>query len=565
MTQKEALTILKTGANVFLTGEPGSGKTHTVNEYTAYLRSCGIEPAITASTGIAATHIGGMTIHSWSGIGARDHLTPYDLDAIATNNRIVKRLTIATVLIIDEISMLSSRMLTATDAVCRTVRKRREPFGGLQIILVGDFFQLPPVVKRAPDDMNQIDLFEEEQQVFAFGSGAWKAANPIVCYLHEQHRQEDVRFVEFLSAIRSGAIKEKHKVLLRTRYKKAPQHHKVTQLYTRNASVDYINSGALKELPGSPTVFTMDSRGADHIVATLKRGCLSPETLSLKVGARVMFTKNDIMFKFVNGTTGVVEAFDRDTGYPQVRTIAGTRITAEPMEWTMQDDGRVLAAVTQIPLRLAWAITIHKSQGMSLTEAHLDLSDCFEYGQGYVALSRLRQLTGLTLSGLNDRALEVHPQIKEQDEQFREISHTACERFAEIDENDLQKMYGNFVRACGGKEGSGRVKRHKEKRIPTHEETYALIISGSLLEEAAEKRGITVGTIINHLEKLIQLKKLSPQDIAHIRPAYADVVCPILVAEKEKTGEMRLTPVRNKLNDTYTFDEIRIARLFVEE
>src|SRR3989338_10848077 len=145
MTQNQALSILKTGANVFLTGEPGSGKTHTVNEYVAYLRQHNIEPAITASTGIAATHISGITIHSWSGIGIKRKLDKYDLDKISSSSYVGKRVRRAKVLIIDEVSMLSAETLSMIDAVCREVKQNPEPFGGLQMILVCDFFQLPPI------------------------------------------------------------------------------------------------------------------------------------------------------------------------------------------------------------------------------------------------------------------------------------------------------------------------------------------------------------------------------------------------------------------------------------
>src|SRR3989338_795530 len=145
MTQSEALDILKTGANVFLTGEPGAGKTHTVNEYVRYLRACKVEPAVTASTGIAATHIGGMTIHSWSGIGIKRWLDKYSLDSIASREYVSKRMRAAHVLIIDEVSMLAPETLDMVDAVCREVRQNQQSFGGLQVLLVGDFFQLPPV------------------------------------------------------------------------------------------------------------------------------------------------------------------------------------------------------------------------------------------------------------------------------------------------------------------------------------------------------------------------------------------------------------------------------------
>ena len=155
MTQKEALSILKTGANVFLTGEPGSGKTHTINEYVAYLRERGIEPAVTASTGIAATHIGGMTIHSWSGIGIKTSLDAYELDKLGSSEYLAKRIGRAKILIIDEVSMLSAGTLSMVDAVCREVRRNPEPFGGLQVIFVGDFFQLPPIVRMNTEAKRQ--------------------------------------------------------------------------------------------------------------------------------------------------------------------------------------------------------------------------------------------------------------------------------------------------------------------------------------------------------------------------------------------------------------------------
>ena len=452
MTQAEALAILKTGANVFLTGEPGSGKTHTINEYVAYLRSCGIEPAITASTGIAATHIGGLTIHSWSGIGIRRDLSAYDLDHITQNKNIVRRVENAHVLVIDEVSMLSSRTLDMIDVVCREIRRSKEAFGGLQVILVGDFFQLPPVFARSEDDGQKTieDSCPQSGEQFAYQSRAWEALNPLVCYLSEQHRQEDEIFLEFLSSVRRGRIEEHHRVLLRTRYSPVPRDG-ITQLYSRNANVDEINNAELGKVPGTSNVFQMTSQGPEKLVAGLKRGCLSPETLMLKVGARVMFTKNDVtMHRYANGTIGAVVDFAKDTGLPIVKTNAGKMILVENDEWRIEDGGRVLARISQVPLRLAWAMTVHKSQGMSLDAAHMDLSDAFEYGQGYVALSRVRTLAGLSLAGLNARALEVHPAIRAKDVGFRGMSDDARETFARMPKKELETMHVNFIRACGG-------------------------------------------------------------------------------------------------------------------
>jgi hypothetical protein len=169
----------------------------------------------------------------------------------------------------------------------------------------------------------------------------------------------------------------------------------------------------------------MTDKGPEAFVRTLKRGCLSPERLELKQGAVVMFTKNDPAGRYVNGTLGVVDDFDAEDGYPMVRTRSGKRILAEPSKWKIEEAGRERASITQVPLRLAWAMTVHKSQGMSLDTAVIDLARAFEYGQGYVALSRLRNLSGLYLLGLNEKALRVHPLAVEKDAEFRTASAAA--------------------------------------------------------------------------------------------------------------------------------------------
>ncbi len=437
MTQEQALSILKTGANVFLTGEPGSGKTHTINRYVAWLRERGIEPAITASTGIAATHVGGMTIHAWSGIGIKAELTDWDLEALLEREPLVRRVRGTSVLIIDEVSMLDARVLTMVDRATRTLRGTELPFGGLQVIFVGDFFQLPPVSQR-------------EGSGFAFEAPAWEEVNPLYCYLSEQHRQEDDTFLEILSALRSGTLTVAHKETLRGRAKVKADGLQ-TELYPHNADVDRINDEALSRIDAPARFFEMRSEGNKTLVEALKRGCLSPEGLALKEGAAVMFTRNNFDTGYVNGTLGIVIGFSIN-GYPLVRTREGKEIEAAPEEWRVDDGPRTLAKISQIPLRLAWAITVHKSQGMSLDAAVMDLSRAFEYGQGYVALSRVRTLKGLYLTGFNERALAVHPEILERDTQFRGASDAARETFTQMDGGELAELQQRFVQKSGGKE-----------------------------------------------------------------------------------------------------------------
>lgn len=470
MIQSQALAILKTGANVFLTGEPGSGKTHIVNEYVACLRDRGIEPAITASTGIAATHISGMTIHSWSGIGIKTKLDKRDLHKITSSQYIAKRVRRAKVLIIEEVSMLLPGTLSMVNAVCREIKQSLKPFGGMQVIFSGDFFQLPPVVKTEIENFRQITLIEKSSTRFAYDSPAWAEANPIVCYLTEQYRQDDSKFLAILSAIRHNAFGSDHLHQIATRkIERRAVPSNTPKLFSHNADVDRLNNEVLSKIPGNPCAFTMSSQGQDVLVATLKKGCLSPETLSLKVGAAVMFTKNNPKERFVNGTLGTVEGFNKTSGYPFVKTRSGQRIEVEPMDWTLEENGKVRAQISQLPLRLAWAITVHKSQGMNLDEAVMDLSDVFEFGQGYVALSRVRRLSGLYILGWNERAFQVHPEILAKDEAFQLASSDTETMFSKISSTELQKKQDNFI---PGRQRSGKKKGGGGTSFEKIRETY---------------------------------------------------------------------------------------------
>ena len=402
MTQSEAIKILQSGGNVFLTGSPGSGKTHTVSTFIEWLREEGKVFAVTASTGIAATHINGVTIHSWAGLGIKD--TIGERDVAKMNDFTKDRIRSADVLIVDEVSMLDANTIDMIDFVMRNIRTEVfQPFGGLQVVFVGDFFQLPPVSQT-------------RQAKFAFQSNSWRDADLRTCYLTEQHRQSDPVFLGLLAAIRNGTVEEEHKEVLRERRKH--EGDSATKLFTHNADVDRLNSDELGKLSGSPHTYRATTGGIPFLVERLTKSCLSPSTLVLKEGAVVMFTRNKPDQSYVNGTLGKVIGFTQG-GFPQVETKDGATIIPQRETWKMEENGQIKAQFTQIPLRLAWAITVHKSQGMSLDEASMDLSKTFEYGQGYVAISRVRSLAGLYLKGMNKKMLEVHPEVVEQDKLFR--------------------------------------------------------------------------------------------------------------------------------------------------
>lgn len=564
MDQSQALFILKTGVNVFLTGEPGSGKTHTINEYAQYLRSHGIEPAITASTGIAATHLGGLTIHSWSGIGIKDHLNKSELDAIVANDYIIKRVGLAEVLIIDEVSMLQPGTLNMVEAVCRAVKKNTQPFGGLQIIFVGDFFQLPPVVKREARD--QRSLLSNTNEIFAYESSAWRATNPVVCYLSEQYRQDDSDFLNILSAIRSNAFDEDHarhlqkrKINIQTIPKNIPK------LYSHNIDVDRVNHQMLAKLPEAMHEFTMQTQGKSALVAAMIKSCLSPEILQLKIGASVMFTKNSSKGDFVNGTLGIVESFDDETFYPVIKTNNNKRILAQPMDWAVEENGKRRARITQLPLRLAWAITVHKSQGMSLDAAVMDLSAVFEFGQGYVALSRVRRLSGLHLLGWNEMTFLVHPEILKQDAKFRLAAEIAEADLENLSETALIAKQADFIFKCGGTITASEIRpKSKEKKIDTQAATLSLWRAGNTLAKIVELRGLKEATIFSHLEKLKAKGKIKASE-------FSDLLTPTLKNDLPKIhtafhafDTTSLSLVREKLGNKYSYDDLRIARLLLE-
>lgn len=531
MTQETALAILKTGANVFLTGEPGAGKTYTINKYVSYLRTHGIEPAITASTGIAATHIGGMTIHSWSGIGIKKDLMPEDISHILSSRGAAGRIRQAKVLIIDEVSMLDVRMLTMIDRVCRAARAPQDSFGGLQVIFVGDFFQLPPVVSAQDREMKSSfmdELYEEDQSRFAFQSRAWQSADPTVCYITEQHRQSDNEFLQLLTAIRSGNILAEHRVHLDSRLGiTAPADDKnITKLFPHNEDVDRLNSIELGKIIAETKTFFMQAKGSRNLVDALKRGCLSPEQLDLKHGAAVMFTKNNFDEGFVNGTLGVVEGFDEETGQPHVRTRSGKLITVEPMIWAVSDGTQELASIKQLPLRLAWAMTVHKSQGMSLDAAFMDLRRVFVEGQGYVALSRVRTLKGLHLSGYNQKALMVNTIVAAADIEFKKQSQKAEKDLKAVAINNYEESCTNFILSCDGhlhvsKDESLETeseepllaysveqirKDHAQAYAPWSEEEEDFLkaynSSGKNVDEISELMGRKPGAISSRLKKL---------------------------------------------------------------
>jgi hypothetical protein len=556
MTQTEALAILKTGGNVFLTGEPGAGKTYVINQYIAWLHAAGLSVAVTATTGIAATHVGGMTLHSWSGIGIRDTLTVRDIDAITAKEKTAKRMQRAHVLIIDEISMLDGSILDMVDRVTRAVRRSTQPFGGLQVVFVGDFFQLPPVTARGAELR------------YAFDSRAWADAKPITCYLTEQYRQEDEMLLSLLQSIRRNDVDESHFTLLSEQTDIGFSDIEPTKLYTHNADVDAVNNAALRALRGQPVTFRMEGHGNKQLLEGLVKNCLSPEVLTLKEEAMVMCTKNNFEAGYVNGTLGRVVRFDFEDGYPVIKTAEGREIKIAPTSWSVSEDGKVLAEVIQVPLRLAWAITVHKSQGMSLDAAEIDLSKAFVFGQGYVALSRVRSFQGLKMLGMSPTALRVDPRIVARNEGFERESDAAERAFSEMDDTAIRDMQQKFVTACGGRMpnddelGTPISMTVRMKKESTTETTKSLLREKKTIAAIAKERTMTDATIWGHIETLIDERSITTGDLDHLLPDNWDDIWPKIQAAIDEVGDERLKPIFEHLHEAYEYPLIRLGRAY---
>ena len=640
MRQSSALDILQTGQNVFLTGSAGSGKTYTLNQYINYLRARRVPVAVTASTGIAATHMNGTTIHSWSGIGIKDELSDRDLTTLSRKQFLADRLKDTAVLIIDEISMLHAKQINLVSQVLKHVRKNDSAFGGIQVVVAGDFFQLPPIGSRG----------ESNREKFAFMSEAWLEAQFHICYLSEQHRQVSeaanggLDLDDILNQIRRQDVSFEAIAALEATFDQDVD-IKRTRLYTHNLNVNKINDKELAALEGEMKRYDAISIGEDKLVDTLKKTVRTQDELILKVGAKVMFIKNNTELNVSNGTMGeligyaAVKVDDKEKAQsdalndiedeenktddnadnkvtakekvklkaktkkpapikmPVVRLNSGREVIAEPEEWIIEDEtGEVLASYEQVPLCLAWAITIHKSQGMTLDAAEIDLSRTFELGQGYVALSRLKSLAGLQLLGMNTMSLQLDPLARGADKRFLALSEEADANYAMLDAKSMQQAHEKFVTKSGGTNSQTIIdayatlqkkrreqqqllqdKKQKQGNQVADKSDSTLLVTRQLLEESltiaeiAQSRELAQSTIMRHISELkhqdpsLACDHLRPDD--EIMTAVGNAYVAIKVANNPNDfnddGSAKLRPIYDYLKQNVDYNTIRLALIFI--
>lgn len=420
--QQRAIELARTNKSFFLTGAGGTGKSYVIRAIMDALRKEGKDVALTAMTGCAALLLGkgAKTLHSWAGIGLGRDPTPTIIVKIRKSFRAKKNWLVADALIIDEVSMLTPDLLDKLEEIARAIRRDQRPFGGLQLILVGDMYQLPPVNKDS-----------EAETHFVFEADTWKKCIQDSVILRTVHRQSDPVFLRILDEARAGRLSPESMQILESRrnndWKKLEI--KPTLLFTRRADVDQINFTNLKKCPGEDKIFRAKTTftpavGADMLapdhpdikraVERMDKNGPYVSDLVLRKGAQVMLLTNmSVECGLVNGSRGVVEDFvsDVDGVWPQVKFRSGVEQLIKPAAWESEDmDGLTRS---QVPLKLAYAITIHKAQGATLDCALVDIGDnTFEYGQAYVALSRVRSLDGLYIWDLKPNVFLVHPKVK---------------------------------------------------------------------------------------------------------------------------------------------------------
>ena len=568
MTQEAALYTIQSGKNVFLTGAPGAGKTYVLNQYLEYLKKYGVNAAITAPTGIAASHISGMTLHSFFGIGIKERLSSYDIENLTEKKYLWDRMKNLKVLVIDEVSMLSPTLFESIDAILRTFKFSSEPFGGVQVILVGDFFQLPPISKNNPD------------KKFIFQSDVWNELSPITCYLGTSHRHEDETLLKILNEIRTNTVSEDSMNYFRGRYNKNPEGtSSITKLYTHNADVDVINTRELAKIEAIPKKYQANTTGAKKWLERVFSSSLVIPELSLKIGALVFFIKNNYEKGYINGTLGTVIDFDV-FGVPIIETHDGKTIKAERMDWNFSDaDGKIMATISQIPLRLAWAITVHKSQGMTLDAAEIDLSRAFEPGQGYVALSRIKSLSGLKLMGLNDVALSIDPLVLDADGDMKNHSNEIYTAFNGLSQSDKTDKIKHYMKYLGGtieqglqKEQDDELTKKSKPGTKSYLESKIFFEQKKSIAEIAKERDLTEATIYKHLQQIINYD--SEFDISYLQPNSA-IIQRVEHAVKKITklndsdditdrGEVKLKAIFTELGEKVSYEDIKLALLFLE-
>ena len=414
--QKQIISAISEGNSVFITGSAGTGKTLLVNHIIKLLKKCHPRSGVfvTAPTGVAACAIGGQTLHSFAGIGPGVADRHTLLDRVLSDKKAYNRWKKVEALVVDEISMVGAELFENLEYIAREIRGEDEVWGGIQLVVSGDFFQLPPILCK----------WNASGKEFAFEADCWNASFDFQYELTEVFRQSDSRFIKMLQGIRRGECEPQDIEFLEqscsvTESESDPS---VVQLYPLNKDVETVNQMKMEDLAEEGTIYLAVDSGNNPWKNQLNQG-IAPNEIFLCKGARVMLIKNLSTWRgLVNGATGTIIGFHEsenmdvidmcyDNLLPIVRFDSGLTMVITPAKWVVMEGDTVVAERKQIPLILSWALSIHKCQGMTLDKLQTNLSSAFGYGMVYVALSRVRSLEGLKLQGFRPSKIKAHPKV----------------------------------------------------------------------------------------------------------------------------------------------------------
>ena len=528
----KAIELVMEGKSLFITGKAGTGKTQLLKEIVSRLEAKKRYVAVTAPTGIAAHNADGVTIHSFIHLPLSPYLPGVKIPRLYDLNedevRVVRQLQ---VLIIDEVSMVRCDMMDAADDILRHYRNSKEPFGGVQVVMFGDLFQLMPVA----DEEEEEQLMEYYESLYFFGSKVMEELDYAMLELKKIYRQDKRSFVRLLNKIRWGRInavtQEKLDRLFHRNYKVSEDSHQII-LTTHNRKSKRINRQKLEAMEGQEWDYQAYTEGSFP-----SQEYPTNFHLNLKVGARVMFLRNsDEYFK---GMLGTVVALD-DESIEVKADENGRIIHVKRSTWdfnryhlntkTKELEVERVATFKQYPLKLAWAITIHKSQGLTFDEVVIDAGKAFAAGQVYVALSRCRRLDKIVLMS------RITPKAVMMDQSVRGYLNTVKRVEVEDEEVPAPKEERKSIKL------SGTVKK-----------TLTAYQKGCSPEEIAKRRGITLGTIYDHLTQLIAAGEISVYNLI----SKEDVA--LVASARKKADSDRLSLIKVYLPPEMTYETIKLA------
>ncbi len=534
--QQSALEKLERQGNIFLTGAAGTGKSFLLDKYLANKPTQAFP--VVASTGAAAVLVGGRTFHSFFGLGIMEGGLEATVARARKNRKLIHRLQSAYCVVIDEISMLSGQTIATAERIARMVRGRDEPWGGLRIIAVGDFAQLPPVSPGGQKD-------------WAFLHEVWNQSEFQPALLSTVMRTRDSEFLDILNFIRAGVVNDQVRAFLDARMKPEAQHAEGTRLYAHKIKAEEYNLDRLDGIAERLHSFATHYEGEERYLEPAKKALPIPDELHIKVGALVMMRKNDMSGEhlYVNGSLGHVKGFGDDT--LQIRLLTGEDLEIEKMKFSCLDgDGREIMAAWNFPVTLAWATTIHKAQGASLDRLTVDLSALWEPGQAYVALSRVRSAEGLSIERWRPECIKAEPLVTSLYDSLAEASKSYVPRpfftlpDPEVNQDASEETTARDATLQKGKRAlrASLIKKHLEKQ--------------SSLEHMAEACGVKLDRVLLYIEKFIEegipvrlsyLLEGIPE-VSRIRTAF------------EELGTERLKPVYEQLEEQVPFTTLRLVR-----